>query len=1761
MTTVEKLLVQIFERKNRIIEQVKQRTELYNQHLASKLLIDGITPPSWLWNPTQLSDPKGLNKEELISGLLLPHPRPTAGFSTDRFSLYNNIVTENHGEISDGLLMEKGFKAQDATMVAAVNENRAQCAPNGLCELDVTSSSPVDETDERILNVYNAPDQSLARFQRSKSRQKALEYRSSAKAQAKSCLSHENGSDVPPSSIRLSISASKQNDHVREPPKLAEPCNISRQSCGDWNLDRANCHSKEKGMNIYTDRTTRSRGSHEVTTFISDSTADAEAGSSFDDAIASKTRSRSIRIYVQDDRVNEFSKLAEPFASSCKSCGDMELDERDCQNKEKHVDSNTGAHARSSRYGRHQSYGNDISTTNLSSDDTHKKDGTVVDPMVKLQTDYVNGSVAAISSSDGPTGSCRARESMLDDDRRHKEKGANLSCSRTTRFSRSGQQNPGIGADQDLPPHSAKADCRILAPSVGSSMEHLNVSKEIVGFVKPSVGLVGRGSMTEIRSGDKGITEPVNSYNSSSRGDTDHKHHNASSSQIVMPCGETHDIVTLQGNAEILVANDFVSRDLVGEQSVNSSPIDAKRRRELECLAARAPSDCFMVVKPKQLDFDDMEEHNLNEISASISRKIKLDNSLENMHRSSSESKLSLDKEFSCNINQLSTPKKSLETSKVSSKGKEDWRGSFESDVNEQFEIQTEKDRSVMSEHPMLMSLENIPGAAVQIENSRMLQKANVFLSNALHDIEIYPVELHLNQGHESSSDKHVEDGACNYEGKDKGASGYYASKSQNFRPSFSSNSTNQASGESKDCLIENVGTAYSTCIIIDEGKQLPLQETQISPCLDDKVSSDHVHNMSCDRRDLDRSPPQGENDGMADSTCIVLDEKGQLPLRETQIFSCLDGEVSSKHEHNLSSDKRDLDRSPPEGDNGLLSSNSVGSLHHGNEILSISSASDPQITKKHSPPERRSRPAEEHSWPQIKRRKIEDKQTNNFTTSPSLRVRNPYCSQLDPTTSCLKNNETVLVDAFKDDGSLMEVNESAPESQNIKGNFFFKEENKHRESSFPINHKQLGASLVLSSTEADAGDTRGCLAKEMRTPFPGSNFLDVTKPGDEQSSQHLLPLYSNFDLPNSANLACFEKTLCEGKSHQGEDRLLSQSSVPSQNDKDLNFVEVDQIMPVLEGFTVDAQEDNGKVKIAGDGIDFDKLNLSRTAIERASVLAQICKSASTVTPLSHFSSCFKFQGTQDLFQSVPNGFLERLGNSHLNINVDEQLGFADSALNGSKGTPYSDSLPYSGAQFGWHSGNHYASPVGKLWERLSSHSGNSEKRLSSNPELTCFPIEEDFSISEENKTLNDEADEVQEEIDSLDSSHYAQREPLKDFTNSRLNPPALVSADEMSLSRDSVDFFNTKTSFTGTRNKFKQNSGSLLKNNSEAKENQTLSMGANKIRKEKESFKKSVNNPNLPRRTSVRQEQKLLLKDSKRNNIVSNVSSFIPLVQQKQAAAACAGKRDIKVKALEAAEAAKRLEEKRDNERKVRKEALKLERAKMEKENMRQKELDKKKREVERKTKDADMLSKKRLREEEERKQKEKKRMRIEVRQRQHREQEEKMCAEKAEKEKQRFKHEQVNGNKDSNNDSRRQQNREKAEDDVALRKTQTKPVPTGLAMDGVQQTTVHFEESGTCEIKKAMDVVNNSCKSDDLFVRNCLEKSYEISPYQCSDDEDEEEDDLPSRKLIPSWASKSSVALILPLQQEMDPDVIFPHGSFCSMDEVLLPRKLQQN
>ncbi|XP_021775601.1 uncharacterized protein LOC110739460 [Chenopodium quinoa] len=252
MSTIEKLFVQIFDRKRQIIEKLNHQKQLYDQHLLSKLLIQGIPPPSWLLNSdnqSSTSDLTALNKEELISGLLLPRPGPFASYTSGPSFLYDQpVVAEANSGIPDETCAGKcassnGFDEDSVAPLHHVDgtedvdgivppchvdgaedmadtippchvdgtEDRAGIVPpchiddiedtvdivppshvdDGMDTFSYVPMSPEDQIDTRFSNVCK-PEQSLARIQRSRSRQKALELRNSAKASTKSRLGMEN---------------------------------------------------------------------------------------------------------------------------------------------------------------------------------------------------------------------------------------------------------------------------------------------------------------------------------------------------------------------------------------------------------------------------------------------------------------------------------------------------------------------------------------------------------------------------------------------------------------------------------------------------------------------------------------------------------------------------------------------------------------------------------------------------------------------------------------------------------------------------------------------------------------------------------------------------------------------------------------------------------------------------------------------------------------------------------------------------------------------------------------------------------------------------------------------------------------------------------------------------------------------------------------------------------------------------------------------------------------------------------------------------------------------------------------------------------------------------------------------------------------------------------------------------------------------------------------------------------------------------------
>ena len=203
------------------------------------------------------------NKEELISGLLLPRPQPVIPYSSSRYSQYNKPVVagdncaSQNGLLKEVCVLDKGLDAGDG--LSFLPECHAGCAPSADSELGLSAISPQDPKERRISDTYQNPALSLARVQRSKSRQRALELRSSAKA-AKSCSRDENIVATFGGGISGSAIASLQSDPVDE-LVFANPVDTNNVSCVVEEVKIGDCWSKEDGSNIGSGRMTRSKSS------------------------------------------------------------------------------------------------------------------------------------------------------------------------------------------------------------------------------------------------------------------------------------------------------------------------------------------------------------------------------------------------------------------------------------------------------------------------------------------------------------------------------------------------------------------------------------------------------------------------------------------------------------------------------------------------------------------------------------------------------------------------------------------------------------------------------------------------------------------------------------------------------------------------------------------------------------------------------------------------------------------------------------------------------------------------------------------------------------------------------------------------------------------------------------------------------------------------------------------------------------------------------------------------------------------------------------------------------------------------------------------------------------------------------------------------------------------------------------------------------------------------------------------------------------
>ncbi|KAH8518953.1 hypothetical protein H0E87_000701 [Populus deltoides] len=810
-------------------------------------------------------------------------------------------------------------------------------------------------------------------------------------------------------------------------------------------------------------------------------------------------------------------------------------------------------------------------------------------------------------------------------------------------------------------------------------------------------------------------------------------------------------------------------------------------------------------------------------------------------------------------------------------------------------------------------------------------------------------------------------------------------------------------------------------------------------------------------------------------------------------------------------------------------------------------------------------------SWPQHKRRKIAGQLTSSSYASSCL-MRKPFqpivTDHVNGNINTMEDSDTVQISK----GFYMSHMGDDMQPNAIKSSVEDIHQNSGPHMAWPeFSSPKLQVEKVEPGLEGRSGSANKCGARspsgltklstgvsqassleKVPVENPTIVIFDETRQHTAEKNQVSLQLEDRFELGSSELLTCTETAMQENRFHVGRNGKSLSNSVSSPHSQSMDLIGTDQSMPVYEWFGMETE-----------GIDFEKLDLSDNALESAIAVERLCKSVCLETPLSHFATAYNKHKTLNLYQSVPNGVLEAMElsttvntNSNTGKELEASLKCFDDKVNDTlHGRLHSDSPAFSNAPSTWEIRKPLMSPVGKLWEGITSRSGSSEKRVSSIPDLPC--------ISEENENIIEVPETFKDVVGSEQMISSVKRGLLADITNNP-DPPISVYDSEMVSDRYSLASVNTECSYTGTCRRDKLNQGNQKGNrrkyNIKAKENQNL-VGVNGVKRASESHHNRLSKPILSGKTSLRKGGLSLAETkSKLNNIVSNITSFIPLVQQKQAAAVVTGKRDVKVKALEAAEVAKRLAEKKENERKMRKEALKIERAKMEEQNLRQWELEKEKKDQEHKRKEADMAAKKRQREEEEKKERERKRKRVEEARRQQLVHEEKLRAEKEEREKKhRAADERAFENKKSKDKSGKHVKMEKEKGDNNLQKVpESKPVTSMVSTidDGKS-------ELGDCgDNSKEMTVFSKAAENGNLMSNISQEQAYEISPYKGSDDEDEddEDDETENNKFIPSWASKNHLALIASSQQSIDPRTIFTPDSFPDKSEVLLPRKLQQ-
>ncbi|KAF3453303.1 hypothetical protein FNV43_RR03743 [Rhamnella rubrinervis] len=1744
MSTVEKLFVQIFERKKSIIDRVKHQVHLFDQHLASKLLIDGITPPPWLFPPVpnpQNTDLNEFNVEELIPGVRKLHTQPGVPFSSSHCSIYEKPVTAaQNRELLNDLCTEikKGFYAGDETMLLPLHcISDAGCASNHIpapedCSMFPEGQrdcimSPEDQRDARCSDANPGPALSLARIQRSRSRQKALELRNSAKAAKFRLQDENNAGDCAGGSV--------QSDQLFG-LNLVNPLGTDNDTCAVEDAEVGGCLSSEKETTVYSSKTASLKISdqkHSSLNVGNSSCAVREDGATLADSTS-----------ISAQRYNHVNQPLELDNDSNHVNQPLELDKHS-NHVNQPLELPNQSHAASKE-------GSNIYLRRITrSSPSHQ--ANCASELFKLDDSSSNGQVDGISNlirqpkvadetelvksfdatEENPTMEAKAKgygskEHRTNDyhGRITRSRSSNKPCNTVHDLSKLARSSPGE-KNLDLCPingkeHFTKGNAYEEYVSRGieshgtcsseriSKAENLDVSSQILSqstFADSKKSLNGKG--TQLSAGRSFLVRKdleqcaANSTDSSEEetiedecaGKNTRIEATSATERILKPVN-SHDLGCRVTRFRSAASNKSqLAKSLDRCQGVEYQEVSNAKVKDPPCTSTCELLDVgrrAATVEENEIDYEQVEAHSTCSMSNSdsVGLEVLAPKPLTDCSMLFNPKQLIFDDVEESSLNAISTYSLKRKTQGRSSEQRPltllEPAGVLDKvrTVNYQEKCNSSPEMPLLEEQEVLRKEEE-PQRGVSEANAEEIEK-----------------EVRALNGSAISSVKEISD----------------IHKDIDLQTSLK----NDRTSNKKSSLTEHSTTVRVAC-------ECPLGSSL------KEVMASHLCTDKGDTR-INVSAESDNRVFTVEHSKLVSEESKQ----DTHYFG----------DPNLVKDADFFVVTSP----GVLGNVSVyrdftaaDSLPHNRDVTEVgcSKSTENKIEEKSS-----SNSSVEGSWTMNKRRKIGLVDTQSawpevnedaiHTMNSDFMCKDLPSEEYNPRAIPESQKLSIFgedVSQLISSGNKIEIHqikeqnvtagsELSPKLQVEESYFSLKGEKTSADAPFTFIHGELRSSLVSSLIRQVAGDFQGNLVEETRAVDSTSIIFDAENQCATADNRVSFHLHNHLGLGNTEPLTCRKRLLQEKMSCLEGMSKFSYCSIGSPHS-------ADEKMPVLEGFIM--QTDGEVPCIDGEGIGLDKLKLPTPTIESSCMVEQLCKPPCVQTPVSYSSASLNLHRVPNVFQSVPNGLLEgidlrtRLPTNNTVKQLKNDYGCLSEVSCAFNGRSYSDCLPDLSGQSGWDIKKPCTSPIGKLWDRITSTYGSSEKRQSLNPELPC--------ISEENENAEEMVDTVGDGIFSKVLTSSVIRKPLANITGSQ-NLPA--SEAEPCVDRCSLDSVNTEFSFTGTHNRVRKKLGTRNSN-----------------KRATGSLHNRFNKPKLSGKTSLRKGGPLCTEvESKHNNIVSNITSFIPLVQQKQAAAVLTGKREIKVKALEAAEAAKRLAEKRDNERKIKKEALKVERARLEQENLRQLELQKKRKEEERKKKEADMAARKRQREEEERKEKERKRMRVEEARKQQREYGQKLRAEKEGKVlKCRATDEREHEMNEPKDEGEKHENMEKGQGCVDLWKISETEQKTRVSSDGRGAGIVHEELETSSDMRYNRKVMNNleEPTGNEILVSNTRkEQSYEISPYKESDDEDDDDNDLPNSKFIPYWASKNCLSLLVSSQNGVDPEVIFPPDSFCSFDEV---------